>query len=294
METQTAEGVGIVLVKDPKEREVEVERYTEAALAVLAEELSRGFSANYLKLLAYWSRLYRYSHRNALLLILQKPQARYVASYKRWSEMGRQVAKGSKAAFVFAPVTKQEQDAVTGEMARKIVAFRLVPVFGDCDLENIEDDPLPTLWSTLPDDCTELYEAFVRRVEEYGITVEHKRLKTGLQGYSQGGKIVISSLIKDSRNRLWTGLHEVGHEIQREMPDFKEMDKPMLEWHVESATYVIAKLLGFDHETASDYLLSHSCTPDELMKSLHAIQWIVRKLVKLVGINERDVQPEAA
>ena len=285
---------GIILAKDPTARQEEVEKYTEATVQVLAEELSRGFSDSYRKLLAYWSRLYKYSHRNAILLILQKPQAAYVASYKRWSDMGRQVAKGSKAAFVFAPVTKQEQDAVTGEMARKIVAFRLVPVFGDCDLENIESDPLPTLWATLPDDCTELYESFVRRIEEYGIKVEHKRLKTGLQGYSQGGKIVISTAIGDSRNRLWTAIHETGHEIQREMPDFQEKNEKLLEWEVESATYVIAKLLGFDHESASDYLLSHACTPEELLKSLQAIQWIVRKLVKLVGITERDEQSQAA
>lgn len=289
-----ATSAGIVLPKDSTARVEEVEKYTASAIQLLADELSAGHSENYLKLLAFWSRLHRYSHRNALLILLQKPQAAYVASYKRWLEMGRQVAKGSKAAFVYAPVSKLEEDALTGKMERKIVAFRLVPVFGDCDLERIDEEPLPTLWATLPDDCTEIYDAFIRRVEAYGIAVEYKRLKTGLQGYSQGGKIVISSAIKDSRNRLWTAIHEQSHEIQREMPDFKEMDRKLLEWHVESATYVIAKLLGFDHETASDYLLSHSCTPEELVKSLGAIQWIVRKLVKLVGIDEHKDQHEAA
>src|SRR5947209_7323385 len=110
------QSVGIVLPKDFKEREAEVERFTEATLRVLAEEMSRGVSDSMRKLLSCWSRMPRYSSRNILLVMLQKPDASAVASYKKWQELGRQVRKGAKAAFIWAPNTRREEDAVTGQM----------------------------------------------------------------------------------------------------------------------------------------------------------------------------------
>src|SRR5690348_11902143 len=125
--------VGIALPKDPKEREQEIERHAAASIELLAGELSQGFSENFLKLMHFYARFHRYSARNTLLIMLQRPEAARVASYKRWLDLGRQVKKGSKAIWIYSPMTKREQDAVSGEMVEKILGWRLVPVFSDTD-----------------------------------------------------------------------------------------------------------------------------------------------------------------
>src|SRR4051794_32665241 len=135
--------LGIVLPKDFKESEAEVEKFTAATLQVLADDLSRGVSDSMRKLLAFWSRMPRYSSRNILLDMLQKPDAPAIASYRRWSELGRQARKGAKAASVWAPNTRREEDAVTGQMVERILSWRLVPGLSDRDLEGIDDQPLP-------------------------------------------------------------------------------------------------------------------------------------------------------
>lgn len=42
--------VGLQLPKDPGARQEEIEKYVTASVEMLAEELSRGFSANFVKL----------------------------------------------------------------------------------------------------------------------------------------------------------------------------------------------------------------------------------------------------
>ncbi len=153
MDTQTAESVGIVLPTDARERQEEVEKYVAASVQMLADDLSKGASENMLKLLAFFARLHTYSAKNKLLIMLQKPDASYVASYTRWKQLDRQVAKGSKAIYVYGPVTRKEQDAVTGEQADRVLGFRLLPVFDATSLTDIDEHPLPSLWTPLPDDA---------------------------------------------------------------------------------------------------------------------------------------------
>ncbi len=68
--------------------------------------------------------------------------------YRQWQEVGRQVKKGAKAIYIFAPVTKKKVERVTdpetGEEREEertvVVGFRHVPVFR---YEDTEGKPLP-------------------------------------------------------------------------------------------------------------------------------------------------------
>jgi antirestriction protein ArdC len=276
----SAQSVGIVLPKDPAQREAEVHKFTEATLHVLAEELSRGVSDSMRKLLAFWSRMPRYSSRNILLVMLQKPDASAVASYKRWLELGRQVKKGSKAAFIWAPNTRKEQDALTGDLVDRITGFRLVPVFSDRDLDGIDDNPLPSLWQPLPDDAEPVYQRVRETIEASGITVEEKRLTKGVQGLSMGGKIVVKSGL-DSRSRLLVLTHEWSHELAHQgNQGEKPRDKRQQEMEAECAATVICDRLGVPNPYASDYLSSYQVTPEMVMQSLYAIGRIVRQMIE--------------
>jgi len=59
----------------------------------LAQLLESGDWKNYL---LTQSKFHRYSFRNILLVLFQKPNASRLAGYRTWQELGRQVKKGEK------------------------------------------------------------------------------------------------------------------------------------------------------------------------------------------------------
>lgn len=83
--------------------------------------------------LRFQSRFHRYSFGNALLIYLQKPDATYVAGYKTWQKMGRQVKKGEKGIAIFAPqmvkVRKVQEDSGEEVEESRLAGFRVAYVF---------------------------------------------------------------------------------------------------------------------------------------------------------------------
>jgi len=281
------------LPHDPTERQEELEKYVTASVELLASELSQGFSDNFIKLLAFYARFHKYSSLNTLLIMLQRPEASKVASYKKWQELGRQVAKGSKAIYVYAPLLKREKDAVTGEPAEKILGFRLVAVFADLDLENIDSDPLPQLWQPLPDDCSRQLARAIERIRESGITVTERKLKAGVQGMATVTSITLSSTIPDSRNRLACLLHETAHSWCHFGETAKDKSNTQCELESEASSWVVMHHLGIPYPFSSDYLKSFGITPDNLRASMTVIGGISKRLIKLVE-DDKDEQSRAA
>lgn len=62
---------------------------------------------------------HRYSPRNQLLVMLQRPEATQVAGYRAWQAEGRQVRKGEKGIMIFGPgkkkVVTEEKNGVEQE-----------------------------------------------------------------------------------------------------------------------------------------------------------------------------------
>src|SRR5215218_5481942 len=129
----------------------------DTAIERLVEQLAEGHTAEYRRLLAFWSRFHRYSHANVLLILSQRPDATQVAGYHTWRRVGRQVRKGAKAIAIWCPIIKQIEDPDTGLPVELCVGFVPCPVFPAEDLIDIATNPLPTLWRTLPDDVEGLY-----------------------------------------------------------------------------------------------------------------------------------------
>ncbi|MEX1446308.1 ArdC family protein, partial [Enterococcus sp. C76] len=101
---------------------------------------------NYLNFI---SQFHKYSSKNVRLILEQKPDARYVASFKKWNEMERKVKKGSKAIYVYAPSTviKKDKDGnpVKDENGNiiKEQRFFLVPVFDVSQTQGEKEIPKP-------------------------------------------------------------------------------------------------------------------------------------------------------
>lgn len=254
-------------------------RQVEEAMGELAAQLAVGHTDGYLELLRFYARFHRYSVRNVVLILRQCPHATRVASYRRWQELGRQVAKGERSIRIWCPILKLVADEETGEDVETLVGFRPCGVFDASQLADIVTNPLPTLWRHLPDDAeaAALYERAASLVAAAGIAVIEQPLPPGIQGISEGGRIRIRWRL-DARNQLMVLVHELAHELAGHHAD---PDKPaaLRELEAESTSFVVCAVLGLEHPFAADYLLSHRVTPEELSASLATIQRLVREIL---------------
>src|SRR3954467_16000110 len=125
------------MTKASDKRDERLEKMHEQLVAKTATLTTSEGWTEYLNFLA---RFRQYSFNNTMLILIQRPDATHVASYKRWTEMGRQVCKGEKSLGIFAPMTRKREDKATGETRTYVSGFRIVPVF---DISQTEGDPVP-------------------------------------------------------------------------------------------------------------------------------------------------------
>ncbi len=259
-----------------QERAAGMAATVDAAFDRLASQLAAGHSQEYLNVLAFFARFHRYSANNCLLIRSQRPNATRVAGMKTWNRAGYTVRKGERAIWVWAPVTKKIDEAGTTEPREVVVAFRPAPAFDAAQLKEIEDKPLPSFFKPLPDDVEE---------GERILVAEH-RLPPGVQGASLGGTILLRPGL-DSRNRLFTLLHEYAHEVAHRGQAQREKPREVREFEAESVAFVVAAALRLEIPTSSDYLLSHGATAEVLRASLGTIQSLTRRVLATV----RKIEP---
>src|ERR671933_430861 len=118
-------------------------------MSTLLQQLEVGVQAiqtseDFQRYLRTAANFHQYSPNNVLLILAQKPDATRVAGYTTWQALGRQVKKGEKAIYIFAPqpyfVTTEDEQGE--EQTREGLTFRSVPVF---DFSQTEGDPIPTM-----------------------------------------------------------------------------------------------------------------------------------------------------
>ncbi|MDP9370029.1 MAG: ArdC-like ssDNA-binding domain-containing protein, partial [Chloroflexota bacterium] len=259
-----------------QERAAQMAATVDLACERLAQQLAAGHTEVYLHVLDFFARFHHYSANNCLLIRSQRPDASRVAGLKRWNALGYTVRKGERAIWVLAPVTKKIDEARTGEPREVVVAFQPAPVFDAAQLNEIQDKPLPSLFKPLPDDAEDLFQRVRERIEGERIIVAEHHLPGGVQGVSLGGTILLRPGL-DSRNRLFTLLHEYAHEIAHHGEAQRAKPREVREFEAESVAFVVAATLGFDIPTSADYLLSHGATAEVLRSSLGTVQILARR-----------------
>lgn len=114
-------------------------------------------SERYKEYLGVMAKFHRYSSRNALLILLQKPDASYVAGFGAWKSMERSVNKGEKGIQILAPtpykktveITRGEDGELLPEPQKKeitVKAFSPAYVF---DVSQTNGKELPRLVTQL-------------------------------------------------------------------------------------------------------------------------------------------------
>lgn len=269
---------------DHKDRQEALTKSVEDAFERLAEQLNQGYTDDYFQFLRFYQSFHQYSWTNALLIMIQKPQAHYAASFKHWKKLGYKIKPGSKAAWIWVPMFRKEKDPDTGIEREVLSGFRDGGVFGDCDLEGLDEKPLPRLWKPLPDDRGALLAGYVERLKTIGIDVQFRQLAPTRGGFATAGgtSIVINSL-SDSQNALMTLTHELTHCLLHFDKD-NPVPEHEIEADAEACSFVIAGILGIDYRTSADYLLSKNVTAESLKASLGRVQKATRTIVRMLDI----------
>jgi hypothetical protein len=277
-----------------EQRAVALKGVMDEAIDRLAQELSEGHSTAYQAFLTFYGRFWTYSVRNTMLIHQQCPEATRCAGLKLWNSLGYHVKRGESAIWIWAPILKRQPDPETGEVIGMVTGFIPAPVFDASQLVEIAERPLPEPFPVLPDDATEAYDLCVAKVKAQGIAVEERvGMPGGALGSSRPGRIVIDAR-QDSRNRLFTLLHELVHQTWHHDLHDPTATRQQLEFEAESVSYVVAAVMGLEHPSARDYLLTYRISAAQLKQSLVVIQLMVRQILRALEL-PFDVmhQPEA-
>jgi hypothetical protein len=177
----------------------------DGAVEKLMSALVAGKSEGLKLYLAAIGKFYCYSLGNAMLIVLQCPEATHVAGYRTWKSLGRQVRKGEKGIAIMAPIVRRGDDDKEKDV---VVAFRTAHVF---DISQTEGQPLPE-FARIAGDPSAYFPSLKGFLEARGIELCYSTSTGPAQGLSCGGKIILRQGLEPAEE-FATLVHELAHEM---------------------------------------------------------------------------------
>ena len=261
------------------------------ALKELEQALQAGRSETLKKYLDTMGRFHRYSWNNCILIAVQKPDASFVAGFRRWLQLGRHVRKGETGIGILAPLAfrKQAEAEEGGEQTvRGIRGFRVVHVF---DVSQTDGEDLAQ-FAQIQGTPGELLGRLEDLVRKNGIELQYEPLPLGTKGVSCKGAIVVSEQLPEAE-RFAVLTHEMIHERMHDGERRKQLSKTVLETEAEAAAYVVCRAFGFDCSTrSSDYIQLYRGDANTLTQSLEAIQKASAQLIAELSPETSDRNPK--
>ena len=199
--------------------------------------------------------------------------------YNQWQEVGRQVKKGSKAIYIFAPLTKRitETDAETREETTKVIVygFRPLPVFR---YEDTEGEPLPDYGYS-----PKTYPPFFDVAEKLGVSVEYRPMRGNFLGRYSAGTTSIQLCSQDAH----VYYHELAHAVHNTFVDLKTYDSDKAEIVAEFTACVLCELTNIrGYETQGYEYIRRYCggetKPEGVLKKIMGVLTDVEKIVLTV------------
>ena len=273
-------------------------------LKEITDKLEQGIqdlfdSEKYTSYLKTMAKFHNYSFRNTLLIVMQNPQASYVAGYGAWqAKFKRQVRKGEKGIKIFAPApykkTVEEKtfdkdgNAHIEEKEIVVPAFKLTTVF---DISQTEGEDLPMLGT----------DRLVGNVSDYGkffetlknispVPISFEDIQGGANGYyHQTEKRIAVQENMSEVQTVKTAVHEIAHAKLHAIPENKgeavKIDRRTREVQAESVAYTVCQHFGID---TSDYSFGYIAgwssgrETEELKQSLEVIRNTSAKFIDAI------------
>lgn len=275
----------------------------QAELQSLTERIHQGVSSlttgtEWRQYLTFAARFHTYSARNQMLIWLQNPNASFVAGYRRWQDLGRNVRKGERGIRVLSPVKRRQPIAPDGTVIPRekldtyakedirwevrMVGVTAASVF---DVTQTDGDPIPQppqpqlLAGQAPAGLWDKLDAIAA---QRGFTVTRRDLAaegSTANGYTRFDthQIVVRTGIDDAQ-AVKTLAHEIAHMLlhgpDSEIRELAAAHRGAAEVEAESVAYMVAARHGMDTgEYTFPYVAGWaSGNPDAVLDTAAAVQ----------------------
>lgn len=245
---------------------------------------------NYLE---FVSKFHKYSTKNIQLIQSQNPLASRVASFKKWKELERQVKKGSKAIWIYAPRLKDKKD-VNGEVIKdsnnepiKETYFVLVPVFDVSQTVGSKELPQPIYClSENMENKEEFLQLYFSLKTFSPVPVSIEPIENGSNGYYHlsDKRIVIKEGMGEQMT-IKTLIHEITHAKlhANSQAVFGDSCYRRQEFEAESVAYIVSKYYGIDSsEYSFGYLSSWTNKGKQLESFVSSLEMITKQAKEFI------------
>jgi antirestriction protein ArdC len=284
--------------KTPEQRKAE----REALLATLGEKVAAlASSEEWIAYLRFMAAFRRFSFSNQMLIAAQCPHATYVAGYRKWQQLSRQVRKGERAIRILGYSTKKitRTDPGTGEEVEdRLIRYPVLSVF---DISATDGDPIPQDPYRLPtgDGPDGALARLIGWLESEGWTLRQLPLAGTCEGYTDHQRHIIATAANlEPAARLVVLLHEAAHAVLHGELDAGEYQAHhgVCETEAESAAYVLANLLCVDVDASSiRYVAGWSkADPTVLTNAATNVLHAVNTIAAGLGLDDADEPADAA
>ena len=249
---------------------------------------------DWIRYLTFCSSFYNYSYNNIFLIMMQRPDASFVAGYTTWRKMNRYVKKGEKGIGILCPCIRKVEvfkepdninvyhDKEAEKEVKKVVSgFRIGYVF-DLSQTDGDDSMLPVLVTGLQGSSKqeqEVYEALLKYVSSKYCVQE----VTGISAkgsYNLDTQVITVRSDLQYQQKLKSLLHELSHAIDFSMNPDLTIQRNKRELIAESCAFVVCLRLGIDTSSYSfSYLKSWLKDPKELGEIADCVQKISSKII---------------
>jgi hypothetical protein len=226
----------------------------------LLDQLAQGVleltsSGSWTRWLRLSHRFHKYSFQNQVLILKQRPDATWVAGYRTWLSLGRQVRQGERAIRILAPCLAQEGSRDGQELPSPVLlGFRVARVF---DLSQTSGEKLPEAVKTLSGSGS---AGDLARLAQRALSLGFQVQFTSLWGSRNGDCSHTLSRIRvrsdlPAAHQIKTLAHELAHALLHG-PDFQG-SRAQAELEAESVAYLVCQELGVD---SSEYSFGYVAT----------------------------------
>jgi hypothetical protein len=243
-----------------------------------------------------------------MLIWFQNPQATYVAGFRKWMEMGRQISNWDRPIYIIAPRqgSAKYQENELGNFNenelrnlpdRQFLYFSPVKVYDYADTTPIENwkDPKtgtgpfePKSWRKDPNDrveeITALVDATLTWAKSQNIDIQKEEMAETLGGFSKGGEIKLNNAF-EGINLFSTLVHECAHETLHWVKDEEGKTRLVddgrreVEIDAETTAYIVLQHYGFETKDTPNYLALFKATGEDVKKRRDSIAKAVKTII---------------
>ena len=252
------------------------------------------------------ARFPKYSFRNTLLILMQRPDATTVMGYRAWQALGHQVRKGETSIKILAPCTyktkrgeDEDQDHDDEQPARKVLrGFRLAHVF---DISSTDGDTVrPPAGPTLLEGEAPagLWDTLAAQIAAEGFTLTRAEIPSGANGTTNFATRTVTVADHLSRAQATKTLaHELAHTCLHDGTEYAMGCRGQAEVEAESIAFILCQAAGLTTAAYSfGYVAGWSAgDPKKVKATAERVVTCARQILDRAGLLDptADDAPEA-